>query len=451
MAQEPMQTPLLDFFRAARSAGLRISPAESIDAVQAVQFVGFADRARLRDTLGLVLAKTQEEKRAFAECFDLFFTREGFRDEAPPPAPDAAQGEVQSSGDGEGNGGGALARMLLEGDQAALAAEAEQAAAAAGVSNIRIFTQVNLYTRRILERMGLGAVDREIAAAPDDARTAALRQGRDRLREQVKDLVQQNLLLFAQGQNEQFRERMLSRTRMAAIDRRDHDRMRILVRAMARRLATQYGRKRKRDRRGVLDVRKTLRRNMGWDGVPFLTVWKQETIDKPKLVVLCDVSGSVAALAQFLLLFLYSLNEALAGLRAFAFSGALADVSDLLEQHPIDRAIPAVMDRAGFGSSNYGNALADFEAGYMGLLDSQTTVIILGDGRGNRTDPKVEILARMANRAKQIVWLNPEVRTVWGTGDSDMLRYAHHCRVTAVCNTLDQLDRVISGLLRDGA
>jgi uncharacterized protein with von Willebrand factor type A (vWA) domain len=451
MAQEPMQTPLLDFFRAARSAGLRISPAESIDAVQAVQFVGFADRARLRDTLGLVLAKTQEEKRAFAECFDLFFTREGFRDEAPPPAPDAAQGEVQSSGDGEGNGGGALARMLLEGDQAALAAEAEQAAAAAGVSNIRIFTQVNLYTRRILERMGLGAVDREIAAAPDDARTAALRQGRDRLREQVKDLVQQNLLLFAQGQNEQFRERMLSRTRMAAIDRRDHDRMRILVRAMARRLATQYGRKRKRDRRGVLDVRKTLRRNMGWDGVPFLTVWKQETIDKPKLVVLCDVSGSVAALAQFLLLFLYSLKEALAGLRAFAFSGALADVSDLLEQHPIDRAIPAVMDRAGFGSSNYGNALADFEAGYMGLLDSQTTVIILGDGRGNRTDPKVEILARMANRAKQIVWLNPEVRTVWGTGDSDMLRYAHHCRVTAVCNTLDQLDRVISGLLRDGA
>jgi uncharacterized protein with von Willebrand factor type A (vWA) domain len=449
--KEAMDTPLLDFFRAARSAGLRISPAESIDAVQAVQFVGFADRNRLRDTLGLVLAKTQEEKRAFAECFDLFFTREGFREEAPPPDSGNDPGEAEASGDGQGNGGGALARMLLEGDQAALAAEAEQAAAAAGVSNIRIFTQVNLYTRRILERMGLGAVDREIAAAPDNARTAKLRQGRDRLREQVKDLVQQNLLLFAQGQNEQFRERMLSRTRMAAIDRRDHDRMRILVRAMARRLATQYGRKRKRDRRGVLDVRRTLRRNMGWDGVPFLTVWKQETIDKPKLVVLCDVSGSVAALAQFLLLFLYSLNEALAGLRAFAFSGALTDVSDLLEQHPIDRAIPAVMDRAGFGSSNYGNALADFEAGYMGLLDSQTTVIILGDGRGNRTDPRVDILARMANRAKQIVWLNPEVRTVWGTGDSDMLRYAHHCRVTAVCNTLDQLDRVISGLLRDGA
>ena len=448
-----MESPLLDFFRAARSAGLRISPAESIDAVQAVQFVGFEDRARLRDTLGLVLAKTAEEKRAFAACFDLFFTRAGFREEASEDAaaPPAGQPDGQGEGQGQGQGEGGLSRLILAGDQAALAAAAEQAAAEAGVSNITIFTQVNLYTRRILERMGLGAVEREIAAAPEAPRTARLRAGRDRLREQVKDLVQQNLLLYAQGRNEEFRERVLSRTRMSAIDRRDHDRMRLLVRAMARRLATQYGRKRKRDRRGVLDVRRTLRRNMGWEGVPFLTVWKQETIDKPKLVVLCDVSGSVAALAQFLLLFLYSLNEALAGLRAFAFSGALADVSDLLENNPIDRAIPAVMDRAGFGSSNYGNALLDFETGFMSLLDSQTTVIILGDGRGNRTDPRVDILQRMANRAKQIVWLNPEVRTVWGTGDSDMLRYAHHCRVTAVCNTLDQLDRVISDLLRDGA
>lgn len=446
-----MDSPLLDFFRAARSAGLRISPAETIDAVQAVQFVGFADRTRLRDTLGLVLAKTAEEKRAFAACFDLFFARSGFRDEATE-ADSTAPPENPLGGEGEGKGGdGGLARMILAGDQAALAAAAEQAATETGVSNITIFTQVNLYTRRILERMGLGAVEREIAASPEAPRTARLRAGRDRLREQVKDLVQQNLLLYAQGRNEEFRERVLSRTRMAAIDRRDHDRMRLLVRAMARRLATQYGRKRKRDRRGVLDVRKTLRRNMGWEGVPFLTVWKQETIDKPKLVVLCDVSGSVAALAQFLLLFLYSLNEALAGLRAFAFSGSLADVSDLLEGLPIDRAIPAVMDRAGFGSSNYGRALADFEAGFMPLLDSQTTVIILGDGRGNRTDPRVDILARMANRAKQIVWLNPEVRTVWGTGDSDMLRYAHHCRVATVCNTLDQLDRVISDLLRDGA
>ncbi|WP_043360939.1 VWA domain-containing protein [Belnapia sp. F-4-1] len=432
-----MQGPLLDFLRAARSAGLRISPAESIDAARAVEQVGYADRATLRDTLSLVLAKSAEEKRLFADCFDLFFSRPAFTPEQPE---ETAPATADSP----------LAQMLLAGDQSGLAAAAEGAASEIEVANITIFTQVNLYTRRILERMGLAALDREIASAPP-AMAGRLREGRDRLREQVRELVQQNLALYARGQAEEYRNRTLTRTRLAAIDRRDHDRMRKLVRAMARRLATQYGRRRKRRRRGLLDARRTIRRNMGWDGLPFLPVWKEEVIDKPKLVVLCDVSGSVAAMAQFLLLFLYSLNEALAGLHAFAFSGTLVPVSDLLESQPIERAIPAVLDRAGFGSSNYGQALADFAEGHMALLDSRTTVIILGDGRGNRTDPRADLLAAMANRAKQIVWLNPEPRPIWGTGDSDMPRYAPHCRVAAVCNTLDALDRIIAGLLRDGA
>ncbi|MDO9707495.1 VWA domain-containing protein [Paracraurococcus lichenis] len=452
-----MEGPLLDFFRAARGAGMRISPAESIDATRAAQVVGFADRAVLKDTLSLVMAKTVEEKRAFAEVFDLFFRRGDFASapaeeeaagESPAPPGQSGEGEggQGQGGEGEGRGGGDLARMLLANDQAALAAAVERAAQEAGLSNIALFTQVNLFTRRILERMGLQALEREIARGGD----ARLRQGRDRLRDQVRDFVEQNLQLFARGENEAFRERMLQQTRLSAIDRRDHDRMRALVRAMARRLATQYGRNRKRDRRGVLDVRRTLRRNMGWEGIPFHVVWKQERIEKPKLVVLCDVSGSVAAVAQFLLLFLYSLNEALSGLRSFAFSGNLVDVSDILERHPIETAIPEVMARAGFGSSNYGMALADFEREHMPLLDSQSTVIVLGDGRGNRTDPRTDILARMADRSKQVVWLNPEMRTLWGTGDSDMLRYAPHCRVAAVCNTLQHLERIIGELLRDG-
>ncbi len=447
-----MQGPLLDFLRAARSAGLRISPAESIDAVRAVEVVGFTERERLRDTLSLVLAKTVEEKRQFEECFDRFFRRDSFRTEGPV-GPGAAPSAPSVSLPGEaagGGGGGALARMLLEGDQPGLATAMEQAAAEAGLSNIALFTQVNLFTRRILERMGLQELEREIAQLGDAPAATRLRQGRDWLREQVKDFVRQHLQLFAEGENERYREQRLQQTRLTTISRRDQDRMRILVRAMARRLATQYGRNRKRDRRGQLDTRRTLRRNMGWGGTPFLTVWKQQRIEKPKLVVLCDVSGSVAALAQFLLLFLYSLKEALSGLRAFAFAGELIEVSEILEREPVEKAIPQIMDRIGFGSSNYGNSLADFERGWMQILDSRTTVIILGDGRGNRTDPRVDILKRMADRSKQIIWLNPEYRTIWGTGDSDMLRYAPHCRITAVCNTLKHLERVISDLLRDG-
>ncbi|MEN0073675.1 MAG: VWA domain-containing protein [Paracraurococcus sp.] len=458
--------PLLDFFRAARGAGLRISPAESIDATRAVQVVGFADRARLKDTLALVLAKTAEEKQSFGEVFELFFRRgdygeaggtDGDAGGAPPAdRPDPPQsGEGQGGGGEGGEGGGAgsggdLARMLLANDQAALAAAVERAGQEAGLGNIALFTQVNLFTRRILDRMGLQALDRAIAAAPESERGQRLRRGRERLREQVRDFVEQALQLYARGETEAFRERRLRETRLAAIERRDHERMRQLVRAMARRLATQYGRNRKRDRRGVLDVRRTLRRNMGWEGIPFHVIWKQERIEKPKLVVLCDVSGSVAAVAQFLLLFLYSLNEALSGLHAFAFCGNLVEVSDILEGKPIEAAIPAVMERAGYGSSNYGMALADFEREHLRLLDSHTTVIILGDGRGNRTEPRADILATMAERAKQVVWLNPEYRTLWGTGDSDMPRYAPHCRVVAMCSTLQQLERVIGDLLRDG-
>jgi hypothetical protein len=441
-----MEGPLLDFFRAARSAGLRISPAETIEAARAAGVVGYADRQRLRDTLGLVLAKTVEEKRAYGECFDLFFTRGSFGDTAAKPAAPLTQDAAPS----EGEGGGELARALLANDQAALAAAVEAAAREARLSEISLFTQVNLFTRRIMERMGLGALEREIGRTQDADRKERLRAARDALLEQVRGFVEQNLLLFAEGRNQEVRERMLQQARLTAIDRRDHERMRVLVRAMAHRLATLYGRPRKRDRRGVLDVRRTLRRNMGWDAIPFRTIWKQEKIEKPRLVVLCDVSGSVAAVAQFLLLFLYSLNEALAGLRAFAFSSALADVSDLLEDLPIERAIPEVMARIGMGSSNYGQSLADFEREHMDLLDSHTTVIILGDGRGNRTDPRAEILQRMANRAKQVVWLNPEVRTIWGTGDSDMPKYLPHCRLAVTCNSLAQLERVIGELLRVG-
>lgn len=444
-----MKGPLLDFFRAARSAGLRISPAESIDAVRAVEMVGFTERERLRDTLSLVLAKTVEEKRHFEECFDRFFRRDSFHTEGPMER--GAAPDIVLPGEGAGGGGGgALARMLLDGDQPGLAAAMERSAAETGLSNIVLFTQVNLFTRRILERMGVQELEQEIARLGEVPAAGRLHQGREWLREQVKDFVQQHLQLFAEGENERYREQRLQQTRLTAISRRDHDRMRVLVRAMARRLATQYGRNRKRDRRGQLDTRRTLRRNMGWGGTPFLTVWKQQRIEKPKLVVLCDVSGSVAALAQFLLLFLYSLKEALSGLRAFAFAGELIEVSEILEREPVEKAIPQIMERIGFGSSNYGNSLADFERGWMPILDSRTTIIILGDGRGNRTDPRVDILKRMADRSKQIIWLNPEYRTIWGSGDSDMLRYAPHCRIAAVCNTLKHLERIIGGLLRDG-
>jgi uncharacterized protein len=428
-----MHEPLLRFFRAARGAGVRISPAESMDALRAVEAVGYADRAVLKDVLALSLAKTLEEKRALDDCFELYFTATPAGE--PPPKPhdaDAGQGE--------------LAQMLLAGDQAALAASMAQAAADSTLPEIRLFTQVNQFARRILEGMGLDRLERDIAAAAPDT-AEALRQARAALGEQVRELVDRNLILFGRGESARLREEALRTIRLSALDRRDLPRMRVIVRAMARRLRDRYARPRRRRNRGQLDARRTIRHNAGWGGVPFITHWKRRHVEKPRLLVLCDVSGSVAAAAEFLLLLLYALNEALSDIRAFAFSGSLIEVSRILETMEIDAAIGEILRLVGFGSSNYGQALADFEAGWMDAVTRRTTVLILGDGRGNFTDPRTDIAKRIGERARRVIWLNPEARTSWGTGDSDMLRYAPFCTLVTQCNTLGRLERVVAELL----
>jgi len=382
-----MQTsePLRQFLQAARSAGIRVSAAEGIDAARAVQVVGFSDRTALKDTLGLVLAKTPDEKHLFNECFDLYFKRDALtqeedRDITPDHQAPPAQGGA--SGEGAGSGGGSsLSQMLTDDDRVGLATAMEEAARESGIQNIRFFTQRNLYARRILDRMGLRQVERDIDALRKDGAFAAADRLENRieaLRDQARDLVERNLLLFARGETEKFREELLKSARLSNLERRDLDRMRILVRAMAKRLAARYAKTRRRRLRGQLDVRRTLRRNMAWGGVPFITVWKQKRIEKPRVMVLCDVSGSVAAMAQFLLMFLYALNEALKDIRSFAFASSLIEVSDILEAEPIEAAIAKIMHLIGFGSSNYGNSLADFEDGWMQHVSNKTTIIILG-------------------------------------------------------------------------
>jgi uncharacterized protein with von Willebrand factor type A (vWA) domain len=433
-----------------------VSAAEGIAAARALDVIGYGNRAALRDTLGLVLAKTPDEKKLYHEAFDLYF-----RHEALTATDEAGDGEGDNDGDRESaqspqtENASALGELLSTGDQAGLATAMEAAGREAGIQNIRFFTQKNLYVRRILVGMGLRGVENEIeslraSGTPADGDHATLLETRvKRLRESVRDFVERNMLLHARGDNEQFREELLLSARLSNIDRRDLDRMRVLVRQMAKKLAARYAKTRRRRLRGQLDVRRTLRKNMGWDGIPFVTVWKQKRIEKPRVMVLCDVSGSVAAMAQFLLMFLYALNEALSDIRSFAYSGSLIEVSETLEKEPVEQAIVKIMEAVGWGSSNYGNSFADFEDGWMDFVTNKTTIIILGDARGNHNDPRTDIMARLSQRAKRIIWLNPEYHSMWGTGDSDMARYAPFCNLLTECSTLRHLERAISGILED--
>ena len=223
--------------------------------------------------------------------------------------------------------------------------------------------------------------------------------------------------------------------------------MRVLIYQIARRLRERYSKPRKRQRRGHLDVRRTLRRNSAWGGVPFLTSWKRKRHERPKIVALCDVSGSVARVSDFFLLLIHSLHEVVSDVRSFAFSGHLVEVSAILNSKSPENAMKQIMADVGMGSSDYGNSLRDFEKGWMSTVTPQTTVIVLGDARNNKLDPRADILKRVSERAKRVVWLNPEGRMAWSWGDSEMMRYATFCNVVRQCATAKQLERAISDIV----
>ncbi|WP_374574300.1 VWA domain-containing protein [Phenylobacterium sp.] len=454
-----MQRTMEDFLRALRAADVRVSPAEAIDAHQAVAAVGYGDRTLLRDALCVTLAKSADEVARFETTFDTFFARRAF--ELPPPP----QGEAGGEEAGEPGGGeeasspevetSPLAQMLLEGDAAGLTQAMEEAAQRAGVAQIRLSTQRSRMTRRLLDEMGLAEIERILANArklPEGEGLAdRLEAGRRALMAEAQRYVERQHDLYAAGSGKALREELLARKALnseSGIDPVDLAVMQALVRRMAKRLADRYSRRRHRALKGHMDVRKTLRMSMAHGGVPFEIAWKTQKIDKPKLVAICDVSKSVAAAAQFLLTFLYSLNEVVDRLDAFAFSGRLISVNDVLDDHGVETAIFNVLSKIGFQQTDYGRALQDFCEDHLDSLDRHTTVIFLGDGRSNYADPRLDLMKTIHDRSRAVIWLNPEPESYWSQGDSVMHRYERFCHVAKTCNSLAQLERIIEDVLR---
>ena len=186
------------------------------------------------------------------------------------------------------------------------------------------------------------------------------------------------------------------------------------------------------------------------DAVPFEVIWKQRKITRPKIVAVCDVSQSVATAARFLLMFLYQLRDVVDDVHAFAFSSHLMDVGAILDDHPIEEAVPQILAAVGFRPTDYGQALVDLTDHHLGVIDRRTTVIMLGDGRSNYGDPRIDRFRALHDRARRVVWLNTEPENFWGLGDSEMPRYRPFCHVARTCRSLADLERVIDDLLRVG-
>jgi len=446
-----MQGTLEQFFRALRAADVRVSPAEAIDATRAVAVTGFADRALFKDALCATLAKSADEVDRFDATFEAFFARDRAEESEAAAAAELSQAEAEQVADSP------LAQAVLQGDATAVQQSMEEAARRAGVAEIRLTTQKSRMTRRLLEEMGLEEIEAIIARArrlPEgEGQPLAdrLEAARTRLFQQAQAYVRRQHDLYAATSARELREERLIRKQLNAdggVDPVDYVLMQQLVRKMAKRLASKYARRRRAAQKGHLDVRKTLRRSTAYGGVPFEIAWKVKKVDRPSIVVICDVSKSVAAAAQFLLTFLYSLNEVVERLDAFAFSGRLIPVGDILDEHNVEGAIFQVLREIGFQSTDYGQALADFCDNHLDRLDRRTTVIFLGDGRSNHAEPRLDLMKQIHDRSRAVIWLNPEPESYWGQGDSVMDRYARFCHVAKPCATLGQLERIVEDVLR---
>lgn len=481
-----MSEVLGDFIRALRAADVRVSTSESIDAGNVIDLVGFNERETLRDALSQVLAKSDDEKQAFLDTFDTFFAFDQFRDKPAAVDQPAAnendewrQEEAEGGEGEEGEGGGSreaggpsspggggsggerqgdapqprddLVSLLERGDQAKLQMALAEAARQANLNRIRLFTQRGMFTRRIMELMGLDGLNEEIERreqARNNDGAAQLMQAREALRGQVRDYVEKQLEIFTANSGRQLREEVLSKMRLSNVDRSDMRIMRELVRKMAKRLIAMHSRRKKIARRGTLDVRRTIRANIEFDGLLFHTIWKRTKVDRPKVMAICDVSGSVAQVSRFLLMFLYSLQEVLPDVRSFAFSGELGETTDMFEREKLEQALALVLRDFGGGSTDYGRAFEGFQSLAMNDIDHRTTVLILGDARSNYCDPRADILKLVHARARRVIWLNPEQRSMWNSGDSEMRRLTPYCDRAIACASLQDLERVVSDLLR---
>ena len=443
---------LRDFIHILRSSDLRVSTSESIDAMNVVSEIGFDNKSLLRDSLSFSLAKTLREKEIFNECFNNFFEENymNLKNNELPQEKLEENVELEELNNLE-NKQKSLEELYKNSDKTSLMTAMALAARDANLQDIKLFTQVGMFTRKIFDEMGLETLNNDIFQASRQGnieRESELKNIRESLRLEIRDYVENQVKLRTTNAGKQLREDALSQMRLTQADKSDYQIMSGIIKKMARRLISVHSRRKRKSQRGMLDIRSTIRANQEYDGILFETIWKKTKVDRPKIVALCDVSGSVANVSRFFLMFLHSLTEILPNVRTFAFSNKAGEVTDLFENKDIEVAAAETLLLNGGGSTDYGQAFVDLEGLLENNIDRKTTVIILGDARSNYGDPRCDVLKTIQEKSKRILFLNPEPKSVWGTGDSEMLRFVPYCSKSKVCSSLFDLERVVDDMLR---
>ncbi|MSP62636.1 MAG: VWA domain-containing protein [Myxococcales bacterium] len=465
---------LIEFFGLLRKNGVRLSTAETLDALRAVEVVGIADPEALRGALVASLVKRTADEEVFDELFDLYFFRQG--DFAARAAGSGAPliEELRSRGFTEEEIEALLAVLADEAARMSPTArmglglrrghvEALIRLAGVQVDLGRLVNplQIGFFTQQLVDRLQFRQAESELAAlqarlartlGPGRAEelagilSANLGRLRSAVRRFVADEFERRNVEFVQ----QWRGQMLAEKPFSQMSEEELARLRDEVARLCRKLRQMASLRRKVERRGRLDARRTIRRSLRTGGVPFELKHRRRRVDRPRLVVLCDISDSVRNVSRFMLQFAYTLQDQFAQVRSFVFVSDLGETTDLFREHEIDRAITLAYGGAVinvYANSNFGHAFVMFRRRFNDAVTTKTTVIVIGDGRNNYHPPEAWALADVRARAKRVLWLNPEPPLSWAFGDSAMRDYEPHCDRVEVVNNLSSLKRVVDSLI----
>ena len=435
------------FVRALRNAEVRVSPAETLDAMSILELTGVRDPGLFKNALAMSLAKTPEEKLTFDETFDRFFGSFAFQ--SPPKKSvlgSTISHELVESIRTEVSPNileGAL-MTLLQGRRDLLSLEVQRASAASRIYDIRSLREKRDYFRQLSAYMGLNELSQ---IGTDGSRSPELRYLNSYVRDELKNYVDAQYQNHVDATGKRAILESALRGQLRHIPYEYHAAIREVIHKLADRLMKNHRKRSVNDTRGRLDIKRTLRSNVAYDANLFDLRWRRKQRKTASVFVLCDVSNSVSQIARFLLLFLYELVDILPRIRAFAFSSALGEVTEIFGNHPSERAIEETLFHWGKGNTDYGRAIRDFRATCSTEVDHRSTLIVFGDARSNYYDPGVKVFRELTRRVKQVYWLNPEEKHLWREGDSEMYRFAPYCTRVAICRKLSDIERFADRLI----
>ena len=456
-----MEQRIIDFIAGLRAAGVRISIAESADAFRAVGLLGAQDRDTFRFSLRTTLVKEPQDVPTFEQLFPLYFGSD-----APPPMASASDelnpDEMELLAEAIRQFTGRLREMLqrlLNGEQLS-SEELEQLGKLVGLQQADHPALSHWMAQRMMRALGVP----QVRNALEDLWEVLNKLGMNRQTlERLQQLVQGNMEALeeqleryagssiarnlAQEGRPEVGPDLMNRPFRHLTDA-EAEELRKQMRRLAAQLRSRLALRQKRGKTGALDAKATIRASLRYGGVPLELRHKQRRL-KPKLALICDVSTSMRHCAEFMLTLIYDLQDQVGRARSFAFIGDMEEISSSFSELPTQRAVEQVLTQLppGYYSTDLGNSLETFSKRFMDAVDHRTTVIVLGDGRNNYNDPRTDLLAEIKRRSRRIIWLNPEPPTLWGTGDSDMIRYLPLVDGVFEAGNLAQLTYAVDRLL----